>query len=260
MGTSEKLSKEDGTEKVDETIYRSLVGSLIYLTNTRPDIVHAVNKITSNAKEKEWKPRMDSRNNARPNNIKENNPSTTNIGNSFGILNNLEQEVNDVNEEENCIDLSSDLPTNAVIQALPVNKQPSNQAAPKNKGFTTRVRKTDISFPPNRKQGPNAQPIPRTKKAAKTHAERANGHTAVTSQSQGIKVSSQNQGTKSPLKIKEGSGKLSNNSDPSKTIKRKKPPDFDETLFKMKLAEKELVDHDKLLSDLGAVQVYTNNL
>ncbi|KAL4204041.1 hypothetical protein AMTRI_Chr01g130220 [Amborella trichopoda] len=42
MAMIEKLSKYDGTEKVDALIYRSLVGSLIYLTNTRPDIVHAV--------------------------------------------------------------------------------------------------------------------------------------------------------------------------------------------------------------------------
>ena len=46
MGTNEKLSKEDGKEKVDETIYRSLVGSLIYLTNTRPDIQHAVSIVS----------------------------------------------------------------------------------------------------------------------------------------------------------------------------------------------------------------------
>jgi len=32
--TNEKLSKNDDKEKVDESIYRSLVGSLIYLTNT----------------------------------------------------------------------------------------------------------------------------------------------------------------------------------------------------------------------------------
>ena len=41
MATNEKLSKNDGKEKIDGSIYRSLVGSLIYLTNTRPGIVHA---------------------------------------------------------------------------------------------------------------------------------------------------------------------------------------------------------------------------
>ena len=46
MTTSEKLSKNDGEEKVDESKYRSLVGSLIYLTNTRPDIVHAVSMVS----------------------------------------------------------------------------------------------------------------------------------------------------------------------------------------------------------------------
>lgn len=42
MGVNEKLSKEDGKENADQTLYRKLVGSLIYLTNTRPDIVCAV--------------------------------------------------------------------------------------------------------------------------------------------------------------------------------------------------------------------------
>ncbi|KAK8930635.1 hypothetical protein KSP39_PZI017057 [Platanthera zijinensis] len=42
----EKLMKEDGEEKVNEEEYRSLVGSLIYLTNTRPDIEFAVSKVS----------------------------------------------------------------------------------------------------------------------------------------------------------------------------------------------------------------------
>lgn len=37
-----KLGKEDGAEKVDETDFRSLIGCLMYLTATRPDIMHAV--------------------------------------------------------------------------------------------------------------------------------------------------------------------------------------------------------------------------
>ncbi|KAL6145529.1 hypothetical protein ACLB2K_056215 [Fragaria x ananassa] len=38
---NEKFSKEDGSGKVDESLYRSLVGSLLYLTATRPDIMYA---------------------------------------------------------------------------------------------------------------------------------------------------------------------------------------------------------------------------
>ncbi|KAL8103750.1 hypothetical protein AgCh_028088 [Apium graveolens] len=38
---SEKLSKVDGTSKVDCSHYRSLVGSLLYVTTTRPDIMFA---------------------------------------------------------------------------------------------------------------------------------------------------------------------------------------------------------------------------
>ena len=46
MAMNEKLSKDDGQNKVDATVYRSLVGSLIYLTNSRPDIVHAVSIVS----------------------------------------------------------------------------------------------------------------------------------------------------------------------------------------------------------------------
>jgi hypothetical protein len=37
-----KLRKEDGSEEVDKTLYRSVIGSLRYLVNTRPDIAAAV--------------------------------------------------------------------------------------------------------------------------------------------------------------------------------------------------------------------------
>ena len=40
-----KLSKFDEGEKVDSTIFKSLVGSLRYLTNTRPDILYAVGAV-----------------------------------------------------------------------------------------------------------------------------------------------------------------------------------------------------------------------
>ena len=46
LAVSEKLQKDDGAQKFDAKIYRSLVGSLIYLTNTRPDIVYPVSLIS----------------------------------------------------------------------------------------------------------------------------------------------------------------------------------------------------------------------
>jgi len=46
MITSEKMSKNDEVEKVNETNYQSLVGSLIYLTHTRSDIIHTVGMVS----------------------------------------------------------------------------------------------------------------------------------------------------------------------------------------------------------------------
>ncbi|XP_021991522.1 uncharacterized mitochondrial protein AtMg00810-like [Helianthus annuus] len=41
-----RLSKEDPEDEVDQNLYRSLVGCLMYLTNTGPDIMFAVSKIS----------------------------------------------------------------------------------------------------------------------------------------------------------------------------------------------------------------------
>ncbi|KAI5321923.1 hypothetical protein L3X38_030995 [Prunus dulcis] len=41
LAMNEKLSKEDGSEQADEGVYRQIVGSLLYLTATRPDIMFA---------------------------------------------------------------------------------------------------------------------------------------------------------------------------------------------------------------------------
>ena len=43
---NEKLVKEDGEEKVDATLYRSLVGNLLYLTVTRLDIMFAASLLS----------------------------------------------------------------------------------------------------------------------------------------------------------------------------------------------------------------------
>lgn len=46
MCQKEKLCKDDGAEQVDETLYRSLIGCLMYLTATRPDILYAVSVLS----------------------------------------------------------------------------------------------------------------------------------------------------------------------------------------------------------------------
>lgn len=40
------LSKEEGGAKVDATNYKQIVGSLMYLTTTRPDLMYAVSLIS----------------------------------------------------------------------------------------------------------------------------------------------------------------------------------------------------------------------
>ncbi|KAK0597781.1 hypothetical protein LWI29_028530 [Acer saccharum] len=44
--TNEKFRKEDGSNKADVSIYRSLIGSLLYLTATRPDIMYATSLLS----------------------------------------------------------------------------------------------------------------------------------------------------------------------------------------------------------------------
>ena len=41
-----KLSKRDEAEPVDETFYRSIIGCLMYLTATRPDILYSVSLLS----------------------------------------------------------------------------------------------------------------------------------------------------------------------------------------------------------------------
>nr|XP_028952583.1 uncharacterized protein LOC114822420 [Malus domestica] len=44
--TNEKLCKVDGSESADECLYRRMVGSLLYLTATRPDIMYAASLLS----------------------------------------------------------------------------------------------------------------------------------------------------------------------------------------------------------------------
>jgi hypothetical protein len=46
MCPKEKLCKDNEAEQVDETLYRSLIGCLMYLTTTRPDVMYAVSVLS----------------------------------------------------------------------------------------------------------------------------------------------------------------------------------------------------------------------
>eukprot|EP01018_Ginkgo_biloba_P007254 Gb_31263 [translate_table: standard] len=57
METGTKLSVQDEGVKIDGTLYRQLVGSLIYLTSTRPDIafiVGIVSRFMAEPKQSHW--------------------------------------------------------------------------------------------------------------------------------------------------------------------------------------------------------------
>ena len=46
MQTKEKFSKDDGSPKMTENLYKSLIGCLMYLTASRLDIVQAVSLLS----------------------------------------------------------------------------------------------------------------------------------------------------------------------------------------------------------------------
>lgn len=42
----QKIGRDEAGDKVDSTLYKQMVGSLMYLTATRPDLMYAVSLIT----------------------------------------------------------------------------------------------------------------------------------------------------------------------------------------------------------------------
>ena len=54
MDSNLKLLADDSSELVDVTQYRQIIGSLMYLTNTRPDICFAVNTLSQHLVQPRW--------------------------------------------------------------------------------------------------------------------------------------------------------------------------------------------------------------
>jgi hypothetical protein len=46
MKTSCKLSKDDDSKSIDQRKYRSMIGSLLYVKSSRPDVMPAVGQVT----------------------------------------------------------------------------------------------------------------------------------------------------------------------------------------------------------------------
>lgn len=46
LQVNEKLCKDDGSKKADEKVYRSMIGSLMYLTSTRPDLMFSTSLLS----------------------------------------------------------------------------------------------------------------------------------------------------------------------------------------------------------------------
>ena len=46
MNQKEKFCKENGAEKANEGLFRSMIGCLMYLTSTRPDIMYVVSLLS----------------------------------------------------------------------------------------------------------------------------------------------------------------------------------------------------------------------
>ena len=45
MITGCKLSKDDESKEVDQMLYRSMIGSLLYVTTSRPDVMQAIGQV-----------------------------------------------------------------------------------------------------------------------------------------------------------------------------------------------------------------------
>ena len=54
MDSNLKLLFDDSSELVDVTQYRQIIGSLMYLTNTRPDICFAVKTLSQYLVQPRW--------------------------------------------------------------------------------------------------------------------------------------------------------------------------------------------------------------
>jgi len=46
MVTGCKLSKDDTSPATDQKSYRSMIGSLLYVTTSRPDVMHAIGQVS----------------------------------------------------------------------------------------------------------------------------------------------------------------------------------------------------------------------
>jgi hypothetical protein len=51
MGTNRHLDLDAGGKSIDQKVYRSMIGSLLYLCASRPDIIFSISRFQSDPKE-----------------------------------------------------------------------------------------------------------------------------------------------------------------------------------------------------------------
>ncbi|KAF7811625.1 uncharacterized protein G2W53_032601 [Senna tora] len=130
-----------------------------------------------------------------------------------------EEESNDQNETATPMVIEQTSSTHMTV--------PQVREEPKAKGVKVKAKRNEASSQANKKQIIQTHANSTARKSVKAPQVKAQEHTLVTSQSQGIKNSTSVMS--SPSKAKDGMGRKPNKQpqDPSK-VKHRKPPDFDE--------------------------------
>ncbi|KAF7833056.1 uncharacterized protein G2W53_015389 [Senna tora] len=174
-------------------------------------------------------------------------------GSRFGVIAQLEEETSEDQTQSGRDSSAMDTDNGDQVSSQDIKMQ--EQVPVRSKDIKVKPKKHEqhnLSF---RKLGPNAQIIQEARRNSKPPSDKASEHTVVTSTGVSRKQQNQVPLSKSPCKTFETPIKVASKPSVETTInKHKKPPDFEESLHLIKLAEKEARASGILLSDLGVTQ------